>query len=97
MVAHKPSLHCIAVMFYEQPRSVNFRQHFRNLSRKTVPLKQGQICSDLTFLISFLNKTGKKITVQLQTDIVVIILAMHLLSFSTLNLFTPASLPFPKD
>ena len=24
-----------------RPRSVNFRQHFRNLSRKTVPLKKG--------------------------------------------------------
>jgi hypothetical protein len=26
-----------------RPRSVNFRQHFRNLSRKTVPLKSIKI------------------------------------------------------
>jgi hypothetical protein len=30
-----------------RPRSVNFRQHFRNLSRKTVPL--------IMFLITRLN------------------------------------------
>ncbi len=40
-----------------RPRSINFRQHFRNLSRKTVPLSQVQ--KHFTFsAISVLKKVN---------------------------------------